>query len=121
MPEVKAFTRSLERKLKVQINQDETLDIKWSPAQLTEEVWDQMAEHFHRAPDDDKSVSPFDIARQIVAPLLTWWDLTVDGEPYPITAENIAGFGLGFVMALGAAIQDDFAIGADTKKGSGGG
>lgn len=125
MPEVAQFARSLERTVHVPINESETLAIRWSPQNVSETFWDRrMAEakaaEEAKARGETIARNPFDIAREVVLPLMTWWDLTANGEPYPITVENIVGFGLPFVLAVSDAIQQDFQIGERAKKASAG-
>lgn len=124
MPEVTQFKKALERTVQVPINEGETLAVKWSPQNVSPEFWDQMeadsrAAVAAREKGEQFDRNPFDLATRVLLPLMTWWDLTVEGEPLPITVENIVSFGLPFVMAASDAIQQDFKIGESTKKVSG--
>ena len=120
------FKKKLERDLDVPINETETLRIRWSPSNLDETVWNQMMKSSTEAAEAKKAgrpadINPFDLARNVVAPLMVDWELEDEGKPFPITPENIAGFGLEFVMATANAIQEDFKIGKAVKKASGDG
>lgn len=128
MRDVATFRQALERPLEVPINESETLAIRWSPARLNEDLWDKMMSYSAKvstARDDGSAlenlVSPFDYAREVVAPLMTWWDLGEGGEMYAITPEHVAEFGAEFVVVLAEAIQQDFRIGKNVKKISAGG
>lgn len=124
MPEVSVAKAKRVRSLSIPLNDEgESLAIKWNPANLTQEVWDEMMV-MNKKQKAGEDINPFETARVIVVPLMSWWDLQEDDHPevqYPITPENVAGFGLDFVLAAANVIQADFKIGPDTKKGSGDG
>jgi hypothetical protein len=103
------------RKLAVPINDGETLAIEWNPSNMTPETFARMQEWFKNDEKDD----PFEGAKYVICPLMTAWEITDGGEPYPITPENVAGLGLDFVIQAGNAIMADYRLAADTKKGSG--
>lgn len=120
MPEVKDAKQKRERKLEIPLNNEgDSLAIKWSPANLTPDVYEAIVAFVDRT--KGAAQDPLEVARVIVVPLMTWWDLTDGGEPYPITAENVADFGVDWIRAVATAIQDDWQTGPATKKGSGGG
>lgn len=65
----------------------------------------------------------FEIAERIIVPLVVRWDLTVDGQPYEITGENVAALGLALEEAVIEAIDSviDFSGKARATSGAGSG
>lgn len=127
MPEVAQFKKALERTLEIPIGDGGVLKIRWSPQNVSPEFWETIkaeskTETARAAANGGKvdwsDLDPFEVVEKIIAPLMSWWDLTVEGELFPITVENIVSFGLPFVGRLSRAIQADFAIGDDVKKAS---
>lgn len=88
------------------------LTVTWSPERYTKQV--------HAAVQDARETrDAFAIAESVIVPLLTWWDLTADGAPYPITAETVAALGLFIELKLMAAIEADMEVEAGLKGTSG--
>jgi len=65
-----------------------------------------------------------DLVRTQIIPLLTGWDVTSGGKPWPLTAENVASLGLLAVRAINRALGADAEAAldhGDVGKGSKGG
>lgn len=85
-----------------------SLAFKWSPEKYTKQV--------HAALNDAReSRDAFLIAEAVIVPLVTWWDLTDAGKPYPITTENVEALGLFIEMQMMFAIEADFEVPANLK------
>lgn len=116
--ELMDFVAKRERKLAVPINDEgDTLDIRWNPTAMTPEVYAAIQDLVSKKGETQEEVDPFEAARVVIHPLMTFWDITNGGVPYPVTVENIANLGLPFVMTVASAIQADLTVSADTKKG----
>lgn len=55
-----------------------------------------------------------DAMADLMATLISEWDLTEDGAPYPITKENLMALGLPLMGAISEAVQADFTLGKRT-------
>lgn len=89
-----------------------SITFRWMPDRLTDEVWNAIYEEGLR--------DPFEMARRIVLPLVSWWDITDEGEPFPISVESVGSLGLFVVADIVSRIHQGLNE-TDTKKGSGGG
>lgn len=94
------------RTVEIAVTETESLSVRYSPDAMTPEVWARLQGWVKASADKD--ADPFEVAEYVIAPLLKSWDITVDGEPYPITPEHIAALGLPLVGALSAALMADF-------------
>lgn len=92
---------------------DGGLVIKWSPERYTREMHAKLTE-WQRSDRED----PFEIADAVIVPLMTEWNLTVDGKPHPITTENVTGLGLFLCRAISTAISGDMGAAGEVKKDS---
>lgn len=106
-----------QRRLTVDLGENEdgealSLSFKWSPEKYTKQV--------HAALQEARETrDAFVIAEAVIVPLVTWWDLTDAGKPYPITTENVEALGLFIEMQMMFAIEGDFEVPANLKGISG--
>ena len=105
-----------ERTLNVPVTAggDETIAVRWNPARMTRETFARLQEW---QKDTEKS-DPFEVAEYLICPLVTGWEITEGGKPYPVNVENVAALGLDLVVRIAAALNEDYAVAADAKKGS---
>lgn len=128
MPELNQIVASSERTVTVTIGGD-PVRITWNPTRMTREMWGRFlgwqADN-RKAEREAKEtgieaievIDPFMIADLYVVPLMTGWNITDGGKPYPATVENVAGLGLTNVRVLMDAIGEDFKSIREEKKGS---
>ena len=89
-------------------------------------IWvspDKFTKHVvFRIQELTKGTDPFAIAEEIIVPLVAKWDLTVNGEPYEITRENVADLGLDLefeiIDAIDAAIDFSGKVLGRSRRGS---
>lgn len=55
-----------------------------------------------------KAAEAEDTAALLLVRLIVRWSLTVDGEAYPVTIENLEALGYPLLMAISAVVQADF-------------
>jgi hypothetical protein len=102
-----------QRRIDIDLGENEegeplSLSFKWSPEKYTKQV--------HAALQDAReSRDAFLIAEAVIVPLVTWWDLTENGKPYPITTANVEALGLFIEMQMMFAIESDFEVPANLK------
>lgn len=86
-----------------------SLVFTWHPDRLTEEVFGAIT--------DGERRGAFELAKVIIVPLVSSWDVTEQGVPLPITEEAVASLGLfvvsDMVQRITQGINED-----DTKKAS---
>lgn len=58
-----------------------------------------------------------DATADLMATLISGWDITDNGAPYPITKDNLVRLGLPLLMAISEAVQMDFSLGKKTTTG----
>lgn len=106
-----------ERTIRVPINDDpkDDLVIRWNPTLMTKETYARL-QAWQR---DETKTDPFEIAEYLIVPLVTGWDITVNGKPHPLNVETVAALGLDLVGHIGRALSADYAVASDTKKDSG--
>lgn len=75
----------------------ETFWVKYKPDALTKEMQREI-----------RDAEAEDTMALILLSFLADWSLTVDGKPFPITAENLEALGLPLQMAISAIVQEDF-------------
>ena len=85
--------------------------MRYSPDAMTPDVWGNLQTWVKANAEQD--ADPFAVATYVIVPLVKGWDLTVDGEPYPVTVENVVGLGLPLVAAIAGALMTDFNSGRD--------
>lgn len=106
-----------QRRITIELGEDEagkplSLAFKWSPEKYTKQV--------HAALQDARETKDaFLISESVIVPLVTWWDITEGGKPYPITAKNVEALGLFIGMQMMLAIEADFEVPANLKGTSG--
>jgi hypothetical protein len=106
-----------QRRITIELGEDESgeplsLAFKWSPEHYTKQT--------HAALQDARETQDaFLIAEAVIVPLVTWWDLTEGGKPYPITTANVEALGLFIGMQMMLAIEADFEVPANLKGTSG--
>lgn len=88
-----------------------SLRLKWSPEKYTKDVHAAIQEA-------NESKDAFLIAQAVIVPLVTWWDLTDKGKPYPITTANVEALGLFIETQMMLAISNDFEVPANLKGAS---
>jgi hypothetical protein len=49
-----------------------------------------------------------DAASVLLLRLIAKWSLVVDGEPYPVTKENLEALGFPLLMAISTVVNEDF-------------
>lgn len=105
-----------ERTLIVPVTADggESIAVRWNPSRMTRERFARLQEW---QKDNDRN-DPFEAADELICPLVTGWDITVEGKPYPVTPEHVAGLGLDLVVRIASALNQDYALAADAKKDS---
>lgn len=85
----------------------------WNPTRMTPQVYAGL-----EAWREKTDRNPFDLATVYLMPLMTGWDITVDGKPYPVTAEHITALGIDLVVRIGDLIDEDYKLARDAKKAS---
>lgn len=105
------------RELQVPLNDEgDSFSIWWSPAAYTRDVHLAIT----AKADDDTASDPFEVAERVILPLVKKWSIKVDGEMWPITAENVASLGLFIIGAMTRLIMADMPNASDIKKASAG-
>lgn len=97
--ELKDLVLKAERKLTVPLGDDASIVFWWSPTKYTREIHALLTSVTEEAEKD-----PFEFAEKGIVPLVTRWDITVDGKPWPITAANVAKLGLFICVEMTLAI-----------------
>lgn len=102
-----------QRRIEIDLGENEdgeplSLAFKWSPEKYTKQV--------HAALQNARETrDAFQIAEAVIVPLVTSWDLTEGGKPYPLTAPNVEALGLFIGMQMMLAIEADFEVPANLK------
>lgn len=99
------------RTVEIPVTETECLTVRYSPDAMTPLVWANL-QGWVRA-NAEKDADPFEVARYVIVPLVRTWDITVEGEPYAITVENVVALGLPLVAAISDALMRDFNAGRD--------
>jgi len=99
------------RTVAITVTADETFAVRYSPDAMTPDVWANLQGWVKANADQD--ADPFAVATYVIVPLVKGWDLTVEGQPYPVTIENVVGLGLPLVAAIAGALMTDFNRGRD--------
>ena len=94
---------------------DEKFVVGYSPDRYTMEVHARL----QLMSENKEEAAQFDAVSELMVSLISEWDLTVDGEPYPITKENLMALGLPLVGAISEAVQADFSLGRRTSPPNG--
>ena len=82
--------------------------------QITEEAGDTFSvtykpDAFTKKLQADLAVAPSEDAMAVLLTgLIQKWDLTVGGEPYAVTAENLEALGLPLMTTISSVLMDDF-------------
>lgn len=97
--ELADLLRRRVRTVEVQIGDDtdETFWIKYRPDALTKQLQADL-----QASEDSERTA------MLLVSFLVDWSLTVDGEPFAITAENVEALGLPLQMTISAVVWEDF-------------
>jgi hypothetical protein len=97
--ELKDLLARRVRTLEIAIGDDtgETFWVKYTPEALTKQLQADLAD-----------VDGPDSAAMLLASFIRAWSLTVDGEPYPITQENLQALGLPLLMSISTLVWEDF-------------
>lgn len=106
------------RTVTIPVTETEGLAVRYSPDAMTPAVWARLQGWVRE--QAEQTADPFDVARYVIVPLVRDWDLTVDGEPYPVTVENVVNLGLPLVAAISAKLMADFNEGRDMSGPKGG-
>ena len=101
------------RTVAIPVTADETFAVRYSPDAMTPDVWANLQGWVKANADQD--ADPFAVATYVIVPLVKGWDLTVEGQPYPVTIENVVGLGLPLVAAIAGALKP---IDEDDREGA---
>lgn len=95
--------------------EDETFTVGYHPDRYTMEVHARL----QMMNEASEEATQFDAVAELMVSLLSEWDLTADGAPYPITKENLMALGLPLMGAISEAVQADFTLGKRTSNANG--
>lgn len=87
------------RTVEIDINDGsgETFWVKYKPDALTKDAYAEI-----------QAAEGADTAAALLMSFLSGWSLTVGGDPYAITAENLEALGFPLQMAISAVVWKDF-------------
>jgi hypothetical protein len=85
------------REVEIQVTDDESIWVKYKPDALNKKLQAAIA-----------AAESEDAAALLMVELLTDWSLTMGGEPYAITVENLEDLGLPLLVTIAAIVQEDF-------------
>lgn len=86
--------------------EDEKFVVSYSPDAYTMEV--------HARLQLMSEQDSLDATADLMATLISGWDLTEGDQPYPITKDNLVRLGLPLLMVISNAVQEDFSLGKAT-------
>lgn len=102
------------KKETIEYDTGDSIVFRWHPDRMTDEIYTAMMDAVSKPKE---TISPFEIGRSIIVPLVSEWDITDGGKPFAITEKNVSSLGLFICMDLVECIQAGVSE-QITKKGS---
>lgn len=91
----------------------DSISFRWRPDRLDDDLFEALSEA-------SESKNPMEANKRVICAVVTEWDVTDQGMPYPITPENVGALGIfiqmDIIKRINAGVDESI-----TKKGLSGG